>query len=54
MAKIRVDRLPAAVIEPSDDEVRWIRAYANHGDHVTGMGNDTAHSCIEMPIVAQQ
>lgn len=25
---IRVDRLPAVVIESSDDEARWIRAYA--------------------------
>jgi hypothetical protein len=26
MTRIVVDRLPAAVIEPPDEEVRWIRA----------------------------
>jgi hypothetical protein len=30
-ARIGVDRLPAAVIEPSDEEVRWIRAYGYGG-----------------------
>ena len=31
-------------------------SYANHGDYVSSMGggSDAAHSCIGMPIVAQQ
>jgi hypothetical protein len=36
MTPIEADRLPVAVIEPSDEDVRWIRAKAPLSEALAG------------------